>query len=82
MSYTKRICESIALLKTVYRIVGSMILVLGFGLTPVLPLLIKDGVPNDVNIYILYSIHLANTVVSYFFTVTRILFFPRIRDMT
>lgn len=64
---TKKICEAITLLKTVYRIVGSTILVLGFGLTPVLPLLIKEGVPNDVNIYILYFIHLANTVVSYFF---------------
>lgn len=64
---TKRICESITLLKTVYRIVGSTILILGFGLTPALHLLIKDGVPNDVDIYILYFIHLANTVVSYFF---------------
>lgn len=64
---TKRICEAITLLKTVYRIIGCIILVLGLGLTPVLHLLIKDGVPNNVNIYILYFIHLANTSVSYFF---------------
>ena len=64
---TKKICEAITLLKTVYRIVGSTILVLGLGLIPALHLLIKEGVPNDVNIYILYLVHLANTVVSYFF---------------
>jgi O-antigen/teichoic acid export membrane protein len=64
---TKRICESITLLKTVYKIIGCVILVLGLGLVPVLHLLIKAGMPNDVNIYILYFIHLANTVVSYFF---------------
>ena len=50
---TKRICESITLLKTVYKIIGCVILVLGLGLVPVLHLLIKEGMPNDVNIYIL-----------------------------
>lgn len=64
---TLKIIESITLLKTIYKIVGAFILIVGLAITPFLHLLIKDGVSVDVNIYFLYFIHLANTTVSYFF---------------
>lgn len=64
--YTK-IVESIALLKTIYYIVGIVITILGMGLLPFLHLFIKGDVPDNVNIYVLFVMYLVNTVISYFF---------------
>lgn len=63
----QRVIESVTLLKTVYKIIGTVILTVGVLLIPFLHLLIRDGVSVDINIYLLYFLHLANTVVSYFF---------------
>lgn len=54
------------LYKKIYRIIGTIILVIGGGVVPFIPLLIKGEVPKDINIYILYFIFLINTVLSYF----------------
>lgn len=59
--------KAIVLLKTIYKIVGCIILILGLILLPFLKYLIKADIPSDVNIYILFLIYLSNTVVSYFF---------------
>jgi len=65
-SNTQKIVDLIALLKTVYKIVGGIILILGLIVLPFVPHLIKGDVPVDVNIYILYLIYLTNTAVTYF----------------
>ena len=52
--------------KNVYRVMGSAILVIGLCLIPVLPKLISDSYPNDVNLTTLYLIFLLNSVISYF----------------
>lgn len=54
------------LIKRLYYIVGLVILILGVSLMPFLPHLISGTYPADINLYILYSIFLFNTVVSYF----------------
>ena len=51
--------------KKIYRIIGSIILVIGLSLTPFLEKLINGTYPTEVNIYILYFIYLLNTVLSY-----------------
>ena len=48
-----------------YRIIGTVILLMGLVLLPFLNSLIHGDVPDDVNIYILYLIYLINTVLSY-----------------
>lgn len=48
-----------------YRIIGSVILALGLVLMPFLKLLIKDDVPADINLYLLYLLYLINAVLSY-----------------
>ena len=48
-----------------YRIIGMIILVVGVGLTPFIPKLIKSDIPQGLNIYILYFLNLAATVLSY-----------------
>ncbi|MBP3803811.1 MAG: oligosaccharide flippase family protein [Oribacterium sp.] len=53
--------------RRVYHVIGSVITVIGLGLIPVLHLFIKDDVPRDINIYIIYLIFLCNTVIGYFF---------------
>lgn len=53
--------------KKVYRVIGIIILVLGLFLLPNLQWFIAEGssYPQDINIYIVYLILLANTVLSY-----------------
>lgn len=48
-----------------YRIIGAIILVIGVVLTPFIPKLIKSDIPQGLNIYILYFLNLAATVLSY-----------------
>ena len=48
-----------------YRIIGAIILVVGVVLTPFIPKLIKSDIPQGLNIYILYFLNLAATVLSY-----------------
>ena len=53
--------------RKVYRVIGVVITALGVGIIPILHLFIKDEVPHDINIYIIYLIFLSNTVISYYF---------------
>ena len=52
--------------KTVYRIIGCIILGVGCLLIPILPYLIKGSAPSDINLTIIYLIYLGNTAASYF----------------
>lgn len=51
--------------KKVYTVIGIVILVIGLLILPFLKNLINGDIPSDINIYILYLIYLANTVISY-----------------
>lgn len=51
--------------RKVYKTIGTLILLVGIMILPFLPNFIKGGYPETINIYVLYSIYLANTVVSY-----------------
>ena len=59
------VCALLGFYRRVYRIIGVIVLVLGLSLTPLLPRLIKSGLPKDVNLYLLYFIFLINTVIGY-----------------
>ncbi|MDO4479198.1 MAG: hypothetical protein Q4B73_09230 [Lachnospiraceae bacterium] len=52
--------------RKVYRIIGTVILLVGLALLWFVPYLIKDGYPADINIYVLYLMFLLNTCLSYF----------------
>ena len=60
------VCALLNLYREYYRIIGTIILVIGLAFMPFLRYIIKGDVPSDVNIYILYAINLTNTVSSYF----------------
>lgn len=59
------ICALLNLYKKIYRYIGFIILGAGLALMPFLKYLISSGYPADINIYTLYLIYLANTVISY-----------------
>jgi len=62
---TEAVCSLLYLYKKIYRIIGAGVLCLGILIVPFLQWFIKGGVPNEINIYIVYAIYLLNTVISY-----------------
>lgn len=61
----KKVCALMALYRNYYRIIGLVILLAGILAVPVLPQLIKKDIPPELNLYVLYGINLAGTVISY-----------------
>lgn len=63
---TEKICSLLNYYKNCYRIIGSIVLVVGIILLPFIPHLIDGDIPDGLNIYLVYSIYLVNTSISYF----------------
>ncbi len=61
----EKICALMNLYKRVYWIIGTVVFGVGIILVPFIPYFINDIVPPDVNIYILYSLYLSESVLSY-----------------
>lgn len=59
------ICALLRLYKKYYFLIGLVIAVVGTMLTPFVPMLIKSDLPKELNVYILYLLNLALTVLSY-----------------
>ena len=62
---SRTICALMRLYHIYYRVIGGVIAFLGIILIPFIPKLIKGEIPSDINVYILYLINLAATVLSY-----------------
>lgn len=62
---SKKICALMRLYKIYYRVIGVVILIAGLLLIPFIPILVKKDLPVGINIYILYLMNLASTVLSY-----------------
>lgn len=60
-----KICALMNLYKTYYRIIGILIAIIGFAITPLVPHLVKSDTPIPLNITYLYWINLGYTVLSY-----------------
>lgn len=65
----------IKLYSKVYAIISIIILLIGLAVMPFIKYLIKAGTPENVNIYVIYSLLLLNTVISYFAANKRSLLF-------
>ena len=59
------ICALMNLYRRYYRIIGTVIAIAGVLLTPFIPKLVKSGLPEGLNLFILYYFHLSATVLSY-----------------
>lgn len=62
----KTICALLGFFRKAYYIAGTVVLVLGLGVSPFLKYLIANGYPASINLYILFYIFLANTLLTYF----------------
>lgn len=66
---TNEICALLNLYRKYYRIIGCVIAGIGLLITPIIPKLIMqnatDGIPDDVNIYVVYLLNLFSTAISY-----------------
>ena len=62
---TITICALLKLYKIYYRVIGLVIAIVGVLLTPCIPYLVKSDLPKELNIYILYLLNLAATVLTY-----------------
>ena len=56
----------ITIYKSIYKIIGTVILLLGLMICPFIRFFISGDYPQNLNIYILYLIYLANSVISYY----------------
>lgn len=63
---TNTICALMNLYKKIYRIIGTVILLVGLSILPFIDKFINGTYPSDINIYILYLIYLFNTSITYF----------------
>lgn len=62
---TPRICALMGLYRRYYRLIGLVIGVAGLLLTPFVPQLISGELPGGLNVYWLYLLNLASTVLTY-----------------
>lgn len=53
------------LYRKLYRIIGTVILIIGLLLIPFLKILVPEELPPEINLYLLYLIYLFNAVLSY-----------------
>lgn len=60
------LCAYLKFYRTIYRWVGSVIFCAGIMLLPFLDRLVHGTVPPDIDLHLLYLIHLVNTAGSYF----------------
>ncbi len=59
------ICALLNLYRKLYRIIGIVVLLLGLSVMPFLRLLVRETLPPELNLYLLYLIYLINAVLSY-----------------
>lgn len=59
------ICGLMRLYRIYYRSIGTVIAGIGLCVTPFIPKLISGDVPAEINIYVLYLLNLAATVLTY-----------------
>lgn len=64
---TDKVCALMNLFRKLYKIIGTVILIIGLILTPFIDKLISGEAPSDINIYLLWILYLVNTVISYLF---------------
>lgn len=63
----EQICACLRLFRSLYHGVGIVIFAIGLCLLPFIRQIIHGDVPDGINIYVLYLIHLTNTAAGYFF---------------
>lgn len=61
----EKVCALLKYFKKIYSAIGFIVLAVGILLLPFLPHLINGSYPSNANLYILFSVYLINTVLTY-----------------
>ena len=61
----EKLCALLNLYKKLYRIIGTIILLIGLAIAPFLRHFIHGSYPSDVNLYVLYGVYLFDAVIGY-----------------
>lgn len=62
----EKVCALLNFYRKAYRIIGTVILVVGLGIMPFINRLIASDIPQGINIYALFAIYLLNNVLGYY----------------
>ncbi|UKI37553.1 MAG: hypothetical protein L6V93_05375 [Clostridiales bacterium] len=62
----EKICALLNLYRSTYRVIGTIILVVGIAMMPFLKYLVAGELPKDINLQILFLIYLVNNLAGYF----------------
>ena len=62
----RMVCAYLAFYRTVYRWIGTIVFAVGLCLMPFLRMMIHGDVPSDLDLHMLFLIHLCNSSLSYF----------------
>lgn len=62
----EEMCALLKLYRKYYRIIGTVMAVIGLIITPIIPMLVKKDCPPDADIFVIYFLNLFSTVISYF----------------
>lgn len=63
---TSQVNKLLSFYRNVYRLIGTVIVIIAIALLPMLNILIKGPIPAGINIYVLYLFYVINTVISYY----------------
>ena len=62
----EKVCALLYVYRRAYFFIGTAIFLFGVIMLPFLRFMIYGDIPDDINIYLLFSVYLFNTVISYF----------------
>lgn len=61
----QKIQNYLSFYKKVYKVIGFAVFLIGMLLVPFLKSIIREDLPSEINIYVIYVIYLTSTVISY-----------------
>lgn len=61
-----KICALLAYYRRCYRVIGTVILLLGLGMFPFIRFLVRGDVPSDIRLETLFAVYLLNDVLGYY----------------
>lgn len=63
----QKVSALLNLYRKCYKVIGFIVLIIGLSILPFIRLLVHGELPSEINIYVVYSIYLFNSVITYFF---------------
>ncbi len=63
---TDLLCSLLGYYRKIYHVLGTVVLLAGAAVMPFLHLFIREDIPADINLYLLYALYVVNAAAAYF----------------